>query len=117
MILFAKPILLLYAGKDFLPAISTFRILMLAAWLLALSSLVAPYCTKHGAFYAMSFSAIGLGVLSLLLNRLLIPNLLGIGAALATCLTTLVGFCLVLILLGFLSKRNPLEFVKVMWSL
>jgi O-antigen/teichoic acid export membrane protein len=113
MILFAKPILLLYAGKDFLPAISTFRILLITAWLLPLSSLVAPYCIKLGAFYAMSFSALLLGVISIALNMLLIPSFLKIGAALATSITSLTGFCFSLILLRFLSKKNPLEFVKV----
>ena len=113
MILFAKPILLLYAGKDFLPAISTFRILLITAWLLPLSSLVAPYCIKLGAFYAMSFSALLLGAISIVLNMLLIPSFLKIGAALATSITSLTGFCFSLILLRFLSKRNPLEFVKV----
>jgi O-antigen/teichoic acid export membrane protein len=113
MILFAKPILLLYAGKDFLPAISTFRILLITTWLLPLSSLVAPYCIKLGAFYAMSFSALLLGVISIVLNMLLIPSFLKIGAALATSITSLTGFCFSLILLRFLSKKNPLEFVKV----
>jgi O-antigen/teichoic acid export membrane protein len=113
MILFAKPILLLYAGKDFLPAISTFRILLITAWLLPLSSLVAPYCIKLGAFYAMSFSALLLGAISIVLNMLLIPSFLKIGAALSTSITSLTGFCFSLILLRFLSKRNPLEFVKV----
>lgn len=113
MIFFAKPILLLYAGKDFLPAISTFRILLITAWLLPLSSLVAPYCIKLGAFYAMSFSALLLGAISIVLNMLLIPSFLKIGAALSTSITSLTGFCLSLILLRFLSKKNPLEFVKV----
>ena len=113
MILFAKPILLLYAGKDFLPAISTFRILLVTAWFLPLSSLVAPYCIKLGAFYAMSFSALLLGAISIVLNMLLIPSFLKIGAALSTSITSLTGFCFSLILLRFLSKKNPLEFVKV----
>ena len=113
MVVFAKPILLLYAGKEFLPAINTFRILMLAAWFLPLSSLVAPYCTKVGAFYAMSFSAVFLGAISIVLNILLVPSYLGIGAALSTLTTTCTGFSVALILLWVLSKKNPLEFMKV----
>jgi O-antigen/teichoic acid export membrane protein len=113
MILFAKPIILLYAGKDFLNSVLAFRILMVAAWFFPLSALVAPYCVKLGAFYAMSLSAIALGVISILLNVILIPNLLKIGAAISTSATSVFGFCIVLVLLRFLSHRNPLEFVKI----
>ena len=117
IILFAKPILLLYAGNSFLPSVNHFRILMVAAWFLPLSSLVAPYCVKIGAFYAMVITAVILGPIGVVLNLYLIPNFSGTGAALATALTCMIGFLISLFLLGYLSKRNPLEFIKLKISL
>ncbi|MBI4228511.1 MAG: oligosaccharide flippase family protein, partial [Deltaproteobacteria bacterium] len=61
-ILLAQPILLLYGGKAFLPSVNIFRILMIAAWLLPLSSLLAPLYIKMGAFGVASCSAIILGI-------------------------------------------------------
>ena len=113
MTFFAKPILLIYGGQEFLPAVTSFRILMIATWLLPLSSLVAPYCVKKGAFYAMTVTAVFLGLINVALNLYLIPDLLGKGAALATASTCMIGFVISLFLLGYLSKRNPLEFIKL----
>jgi len=117
IILLAKPILFIYGGRHFLPAVTTFRIIMIAAWFLPLASLVAPYCVKIGAFYAMAITAIALGLISIALNLYLIPKFSGTGAALATASTCMIGFCISLILLGYLSKRNPLEFIKLKISL
>ena len=113
IILLAKPILFIYGGRHFLPAVTTFRILMIAAWFLPLASLVAPYCVKIGAFYAMAITAIALGLISIALNLYLIPNFSGTGAALATASTCMIGFGVSIFLLGYLSKRNPLEFIKL----
>ena len=113
MAFFAKPILLIYGGQEFLPAVTSFRILMIATWLLPLSSLVAPYCVKKGAFYAMTVTAVFLGLINAALNLYLIPDLLGKGAALATASTCMIGFVISLFLLGYLSKRNPFEFIKL----
>ncbi|HEX8949591.1 MAG TPA: oligosaccharide flippase family protein [Dissulfurispiraceae bacterium] len=109
----AKPLLLLYGGNSFLPSVAMFRTLMVAAWLLPLSSLVAPYCIKVGAFNACSASAVVLGIISMGLNFFLIPAYSGNGAALATALTCVAGFFLSLFLLWYLTRRNPLEFVKL----
>ncbi len=117
MILLAKPILFIYGGRNYLPAVATFRILMIAAWFLPLSSLVAPYCVKIGAFYAMVITAVILGLIGVVLNLYLIPNFSGTGAALATASTCMIGFLISLFLLGYLSKRNPFEFIKLNISL
>jgi PST family polysaccharide transporter len=117
MILLAKPILFIYGGRNYLPAVTTFRIFMIAAWFLPLSSLVAPYCVKIGAFYAMVITAVILGLIGVVLNLYLIPNFSGTGAALATASTCMIGFLISLFLLGYLSKRNPLEFIKLKISL
>jgi PST family polysaccharide transporter len=117
MILLAKPILFIYGGRNYLPAVTTFRIFMIAAWFLPLSSLVAPYCVKIGAFYAMVITAVILGLIGVVLNLYLIPNFSGTGAALATASTCMIGFLISLFLLGYLSKRNPFEFIKLNISL
>ena len=116
IVFFAKPILFIYGGQNFLPAVTSFRILMIAAWFLPLASIVAPYCVKIGAFNAMAITAMVLGVISVAMNLYLIPNFSGMGAALATAATCMVGFGSSLLLLGFLSKRNPLEFIKLRMS-
>jgi len=109
---FAKPILLIYGGKEFLPSVSSFRILMIAAWFLPLSSLLAPYYVKKGAFGIASLSAVVLGVISMGLNLLLVPKYASIGAAWATAITCLSGFLGVLALLWYLSQKNPLVIFK-----
>lgn len=108
MILFAKPILLLYAGSHFLPSVNNFRILMVAGWFLPLSSILAPYYIKMGAFSLASISAVLLGIISIGLNIILVPRYADIGASFATALTCFVGFCLVLIFFWYLSHKNPL---------
>jgi O-antigen/teichoic acid export membrane protein len=108
MFLFAKPILLLYAGSRFLPSVNNFRVLMVAAWFLPLSSILAPYYVKAGAFGLASISAMFLGIISICLNMFLVPRYADVGASLATALTCLIGFCAVLLFLWHLSQRNPL---------
>jgi O-antigen/teichoic acid export membrane protein len=108
MILFAKPLLLLYAGRNFLPSVNNFRILMVAAWFLPLSSILAPYYIKAGAFGLASISAVLLGIISMGLNIILVPRYADIGASLATALTCFIGFCGILVFLWYLSQKNPL---------
>jgi O-antigen/teichoic acid export membrane protein len=113
MILLAEPILFVYGGKSFLQAVTPFRILMIAAWFLPLASLIAPYCVKVGAFYAMTTTAVILGVISVGLNLLFIPKFSATGAALATASTCVLGFFASLLLLGYLRKQSPLEFLRL----
>ena len=108
MILFAKPILLLYAGNSFLPSIINFRILMIAAWFLPLSSILAPYYIKKGAFGLASISAVLLGIISMGFNIILVPKYADVGASLATSSTCFIGFCMVLVFMWYLSQKNPL---------
>jgi len=113
MVLLAEPILLVYGGKSFLQAVTPFRILMIAAWFLPLASLTAPYCIKVGAFYVMTTTALILGVISVGLNLLFIPKFSATGAAVATSSTCVLGFFLSLLLLGYLRKQSPLEFLRL----
>ena len=108
IIVFAEPVLLLYAGRHFLNSVHNFRILMIAAWFLPLSSLVAPYYVKAGAFGLASLSAICLGVIGITLNMFLIPRYEVMGASIATASCCLIGFCITLAFLSYLSKKNPL---------
>jgi len=108
IMLLAKPILLVYGGASFLPSVNLLRILLVGVWFLPLSALVAPYYVKMGAFGLASTSAVILGVLSMALNFILVPRYAAAGAALATSITCLSGFGLVLGLLFLISKKNPL---------
>ncbi len=107
LILFAKPILLLYGGNSFLPSVSNFRILMIATWFLPLSSMLAPYYIKVGAFGLASVTAVFLGAVSIGLNIVLVPRYADVGASVATALTCFIGFCIILAILWYLSRKNP----------
>jgi O-antigen/teichoic acid export membrane protein len=109
----AKPVIILYGGIKFLPAVNDFRMLSIAFWFLALSSIVAPYVIKVGAFGLSSLSAILLGIISIGLNFWFISSNGRQGAALATLFTCFIGFCGALYLLWFLSKKNPLVFLTL----
>jgi len=108
IMLLAKPILLIYGGSKFLPSVNVFRILLIAVWFLPVASLITPYYIKKGAFGIASFSAALLGVISIGLNILLVPKYASIGAALATAITCLAAFCMTILFLYYLSKKNPL---------
>ncbi|HEY5998746.1 MAG TPA: lipopolysaccharide biosynthesis protein [bacterium] len=109
----ARPLLLLYAGGQFLGALPLLRVLLVGAWFLPLSSLVAPYCIKAGAFTACSLTAVVLALLSMAANAVLVPRLLGLGAALATSATCCAGFLLALGLLWRVAGRSPLAFLRL----
>lgn len=112
LLLFAGPILRIYGGEPFEEAAWIFRFLVLGAWILSLSSLAAPYFIKRGAFMMMATTAVLLGGASLLMNFLLVPRFQAVGAAVATALTMLLGFLLVLAVVRVLSGSNPLEMFK-----
>jgi O-antigen/teichoic acid export membrane protein len=110
--LFAKPLLLVYGGKDFLASVRAFRMLMVAVWFLPLSSFINPYYVKKGAFGLGAICAVTLGIISVIMNLFLVPGYASTGAAAATSITCLIGFCMSLLLFYYLSKRNPLAMFK-----
>ncbi len=110
--LFAGPLLHLFGGVAFEEARDVFRLLILAAWTLSVSSFAAPYVIKAGAFGINGAITVAIGVLGLLLNFVLVPRLRGAGAATATVLTTLIGFGMTLGLLRVVSGKSPLHFIR-----
>lgn len=106
MLFLAKPIIILYGGYHFLPAVSDFRILAVAFWFLALSSMLAPYLIKIGAFLFCTVSAVILGIFSIALNLYLIPRYATAGASMATLLTCFFGFCVSMIVVLYLKKKD-----------
>ena len=112
IMLLAKPLLLIYGGGKFLPSINVFRILMIAAWFLPLSSLLAPYRVKKGVFGIESFWAVVLGIVSIGMNIFLVPRYASSGAALATAITCLLGFAQAILIFWYVSKKNPLVIFK-----
>lgn len=107
LLVLARPLVMLYAGAQFVRSVSVFRLLLPAAWFVPLAALLAPYYVKAGAFSLASLSAVVLAGTSVCLSLYLIPRHLAMGAALATCCTGLVGLGLTLAFLWFLSRRNP----------
>ncbi|MDA8232955.1 MAG: polysaccharide biosynthesis C-terminal domain-containing protein [Magnetospirillum sp.] len=110
--LFAGPIMMLYGGADFTHSVNLFRVLVLAFWLLSLSSLVSPLYVKAGAFWFASWSAVVLGSISIAFNFVFVPQFKASGAAAATVVTTASGFAMCLGFLYYLSKKSPLTIFK-----
>jgi O-antigen/teichoic acid export membrane protein len=110
---FARPIVTLYAGDKFLPAVSIFRILMVGFWLLSTASLFAPYFVKKGAFILNSSITLLLALVGMGLNNLLVPRYASTGAALATTTACFVGFCMILVSMRYMTKKNPLSIFKL----
>ena len=108
LVISAEHIIMLYAGVAFQGSVNTFRVLMIAAWFLSMSALPAPYFVKSGVFRLMSLSAVLLGVISIVANYFLVQYYASFGAALATALTCFIGFSMVLFMLWYVSKKNPL---------
>lgn len=108
----ARPLLLMYAGPAYVASVGIFRILMIAAWFLSLSTFIAPYYIKKGAFVLYSLSAVFLAFFGIGINYLLVPSSGPMGAAVATAITSFIGFGISLLLFYHLSKRNPLEIFR-----
>jgi O-antigen/teichoic acid export membrane protein len=113
LFLLAKPIIYIYGGTEFMNSVTSFRILLLTAWLLPISSFIAPYVIKKGAFLLSSASAVFVGVISVILNYILIPRFLSSGAAWATVISSTVGFFIAVFLLALVAQRNPLKFLRI----
>jgi O-antigen/teichoic acid export membrane protein len=113
IVFFAKPLLLLYGGPSFLPSVNIFRILMIFTWIMPLSGFVAPYYVKKGAFITASFFAVLLALISIGLNILLVSRYASTGAAMATSLTCLIGFCMALFFIWRLAGKSPLTMFKI----
>lgn len=112
-VLFAKPLLLIYAGRDFLPAVNIFRIIIIGMWLLSVLSLFAPYFVKVGAFMLSSFLTVTLGIISVALNIWLVPRFASMGASIATTITCFAGFCMALLFMWRLTRKNPFLMFRV----
>lgn len=108
LVISAEPIIMLYAGIAFRNSVNTFRILMVAAWFLSMSALTAPYFVKAGFFRLMSLSAVLLGLISIVANYFLVQRYASFGAALATALTSFIGFIFVSLMLFAEFKKKVL---------
>ncbi len=108
----ARPLLYLYAGKDFAESPEIFRILLVMGWLNPVGALFTPYMIKLGAFYAISVINLTLCVSSLILNYTLIPQWGIMGAAVSTSTVGIVGFVICYSTFWFLVKRNPIVMFK-----
>jgi stage V sporulation protein B len=108
ILVFSKYVLRAYGGAAFEEAATTLRIMTVAAWVLFLSSLMAPYLVKAGVFALGSACAVLIGIVSVAANFLLVRPFQADGAALATLISVAFGFALSLGLLRLTSGRSPL---------
>lgn len=109
----AEPIILVYGGAAFLPAVPVFRLCLGATLFLSVSSQLAPLFIKRGAFGIATVSAITLGIISVGLNFVLVPPKGALGASLATALTTFLGFIGTLFFFRYLSGVSPLVIFRL----
>ncbi len=84
--LLASPAILLYGGRAFLPAVTPLRLLLPGIVALTISKVLSALWVREGWFRMLTLLAGGTGLLSVVLNALLIPPLGTAGAALATTL-------------------------------
>lgn len=113
-LVFSEPMLMIYGGREFVNgSLASFRILLLTAWFLPLASIVSPYLVKIGAFSLMSKFSIGVGIVSLILNYMLIPYKASLGAAWATSISCFLVFITSLIMLTVITKKNTLSFLRL----
>jgi O-antigen/teichoic acid export membrane protein len=82
--LLASPAVLLYGGRAFLPAVTPLRLLIPGVVALTISKVLSALWIREGWFLTLTLLAGGTGLLSVLLNLLLVPGLGINGAALAT---------------------------------
>lgn len=82
----ASPAILLYGGRAFLPAVTPLRLLLPGIVALTISKVLSALWVREGWFVTLTLLAGGTGVLSVVLNALLIPRFGTAGAALATTL-------------------------------
>jgi O-antigen/teichoic acid export membrane protein len=111
--LLAKPLVTLYAGREFSAAVPLLQILLPGAYFFAVPNLLSPYWAKRGYFLLGSVTALLLLAVNLGLNWLWIPDYGGNGAAWATTVTYFVGMCMSLALFRYLSGRNPLAVFRI----
>ena len=110
MLIISSTVLIhIYAGSGYEEAVPLFCILIVGVSILSLSSMMAPLFIKHGAFTPMVFSAIALGGASVLLNLYLVPRYHAVGAAYATTVTAIMGFCMVLYIFWRISRKSPMS--------
>lgn len=84
LFIFAKEIVLLLYGIDYIPSIIILRILVINMFFMAISSIVSQLIDYMGIAKSRATALVIFGLLNIFLNILLIPKFGGIGAALAT---------------------------------
>ncbi len=89
--LLAPAVVLLYAGPAFLPAVTPLRLLLPGIAALTISKVLSALWVREGWFLTLTLLAGGTGLLSVLLNIVLVPRLGTAGAALATTLPYLLN--------------------------
>lgn len=111
LLISAKWLLRWYGGSSFEAAAPTFRLMTLAAWVMFLASLAAPYLVKAGALLASSACAIVVGIASVGGNLLLVPRLQAEGGGMATLLAVTLNFALSLGLVALVAGKSPMAFL------
>jgi len=84
LVALAPAAILLYGGRAFLPAVTPLRLLLPGIVALTVSKTLSALWVRRGWFLMLTLLAGGTGVLSVILNALLIPRWGASGAALAT---------------------------------
>lgn len=82
----APAAILLYGGREFLPAVTPLRLLLPGVVALTISKVLSALWVREGWFLMLGVLAGGTAVLSITLNLVLVPRLGTMGAALATTL-------------------------------
>lgn len=106
-IVWADVIISAYGGVEFAGAVLSFRILVIAAWILSACAMSAPYYVKQGAFWLASANSVIVGCVGIGLNTLLVRHFAAVGAATATLLSAILGFAGVMVLIRLCAGVWP----------
>jgi O-antigen/teichoic acid export membrane protein len=124
-VIFAKYVVLLYAGRAFLPAVLPMQIILVGACMSTFSQLMSPLWVRKGWFWQLSLLALMLLGINLLLNIYMIPRYGIVGAAWSKLITYAAGFIQISIIYfiyvdkrfwrAFVPQKSDLELYQAAW--
>ena len=113
VIVFAKYIILIVYGSNYLPSIKALKILIWAFFIICISSITSGLLNSINKQRLVTFGA-GVGaIINVILNLILIPKYSMEGAALATVITEILMFILYIYLTCKFLKVNKSEFLSL----
>jgi O-antigen/teichoic acid export membrane protein len=102
----SRHIILLFAGAEFMPSLIPLLVLLPGVVLFAIAQVIAPLWVRKGWFWRLGGSGVGIAAIGVALQLLLVPHYGVVGSAIASSLTYLTGFLVVVgVCAGFVDRK------------